>query len=164
MTKPAQPTPEQIAAREAARAFFGDLLTPAPKGGKPARAKSAASDRRRTSGPPPAVDPQRSPIFVAERYEYRIIEQRCTTCGAVHEYAASQMIRFAARRRKDNLYITQPCALPPGVSLPEPLDLPELIIREYETTPFCPSCVETARSIEAICLGRNSAQQMELFK
>lgn len=150
-TKP-QPilTTEQIQARKLAEAFFSDLLAkPQPK----AKEKKALPNK--TAG---VVDPTKSEFYIAEVRQYYIITQECKTCGNSTQYASTKTIRFRATRRRDNLYVELPCLLPPAI------DLPAEVIHNFETTDFCPHCVETALRLDTILPATSEqTQQLSLF-
>jgi Zn ribbon nucleic-acid-binding protein len=153
--KPQTPiTDEQRAARKAAEALFGDLLTPTPKGAAKVAAKKAVE--RGTIANPANPD-----YFTTVERQFHIVKQECLTCGHSHSYALTKMVKFRAKRRKDGLMIEIPCILPTA------LNLPARIVHSYETTDFCPNCVELCSRVDALALWELSetvGQQGVLFK
>lgn len=153
-TKPSTLTEEQRAARLAAEAFFSDLLAkPSPKEKKSKSPTAKPNNNAHTS-----TDPSKSEYYIATERQYHIVTQECLTCGALHRYALTRLIRFRARNRKDNLHIELPCSLPPA------LDLPARVIHSFETTDFCPQCLDTVLRVEVILPAEpDSAKQLSLF-
>lgn len=147
MAKDTVRTPEQIEARQRVEALFGDLLKPEPKQKKAKATNTAVA----------AIPAQRNPHLKVEQHEYFLVTQECTTCGAQHKYARTQLVRFSAPARKDNLAILLPTAIP------EAIDTPSIVHHEYETTPFCPSCVSIAEGVDTT-IARDIMPQRELFK
>jgi hypothetical protein len=155
--KPTTPTSEQLAARRAAQAFFGDLLVPQ---GKVRNAKPTAAPQDKLWGSQHSAKlTSNAKAFTPVLRIHRITRQHCGTCGAVHSYAGTALVRFASLGRKDNLAIELPTALP----LPEALDTPHAVEWADESTEFCANCVATCEKLDDILSAASAPQQLRLF-
>lgn len=142
------------AARQAAEALFAEFLKPVPKGKKEKRSQTAVIK-------PERIDVTKSEFFTLEERQYHIIEQECKTCGSKTKYALTKMLRYRARRRKDNLCIELPALLP------EAIQTPSIIVETKEYSDFCAHCIEMARHIDNSTLFEMSSgdiKQGVLFK
>lgn len=152
---------ERQTAREAAEAFFGDLLTPEPKKTAKQKAQSAVKVWRETATPHNLV---RLGGFKPLARLYTITRQECSGCGSVHTYTATQLIRFAAQKRRDGLALELPTIL----TVDEiNMELPIHVHRVDETTPVCATCLAISDlfdySIESYAQQHFEQRQLTLF-
>lgn len=149
---------ERQTARQAAESFFGDLLAPEPKRSAKQKIQSATKVYRENATPHNLI---RLGGFKPLARLYTITRQECTTCGSIHTYTATQLVRFAAKQRRDGLALELPTILTVDEMN---MELPVHVKRVDETTPVCATCLNMADALEwaVIATAEQQCEQKQL--
>lgn len=146
-------TPEQLAAKANAEAFFADLLKPTPKAAKPTKAATQAKVWRETA----TKSILTKPGWVAQLRIFTVTHQHCTSCNSDHTYTGVQQVRYSAVNRRDGL------AIETTAVIPTPLATPSEVRHVYEDSEYCATCIHMMEDLESAINDASRPTQLSLF-